>query len=422
MNMKNRVKKVTKNDYIFSLLQKGINIITGIFTISLINRYLGSSLKGEYEYILNIVNILNIVLGFGLYASYPYMKRQKMENQLEKYLDVFFLQALVYLIIGLIISVITKNLIVIISIALIITKILSSQMQSIGVVEFIRFRQILQIVSYSIDLILTLFVYIVIPQNMVALLLVLLIKYMVYIIVYLFRCKYLPHPFRIDFTHIKFLFKFGFFSMLIALLSEFNYSIDIIIMELYLPFSEIGLYSVGSKLAQYIWLIPDAFKEVLFSRTARDDSIEEIKMVLRINILVTLIMIFIILVFGKLIIYILYGSEYLKSYAVTTIIFFGIPSMVVYKLLNPLYTANGKQKKCFSILFVSVLINIVLNFLTIPAYGKIGAAISTVMSYTFCGMIFLLDFIKTYNVKLADCLIIKKSDLSKLKNRLKSFL
>ena len=50
--MVSQVKKIVKNDYIFSLFQKIINILTGIITISLINRYLGTSLKGEYEYIL----------------------------------------------------------------------------------------------------------------------------------------------------------------------------------------------------------------------------------------------------------------------------------------------------------------------------------------------------------------------------------
>ena len=87
-----RLTKLTQSDYAFSLFQKCMNIITGILTISLINRYLGTTLKGEYEYILNIVNVLSIILGFGLHASYPYMKRNKMQNQLKSYLDIFFLQ------------------------------------------------------------------------------------------------------------------------------------------------------------------------------------------------------------------------------------------------------------------------------------------------------------------------------------------
>ena len=409
-----RLTKLTQSDYAFSLFQKCMNIITGILTISLINRYLGTTLKGEYEYILNIVNVLSIILGFGLHASYPYMKRNKMQNQLKSYLDIFFLQAMIYMLIGAAIVILTQEAVVAMAVILTVARIANSQMQEIGVVEFIRFRQVLQIVSYLIDFLLTLVVYLFIPQNMHILLSVLAVKYVIYIVAYLLRCEYIPKPFQANCKIAGFLFRFGFFAMLTALLSEFNYSIDIIVMKRFLPFSEIGLYSVGSKLAQYIWLIPDAFKEVLFSHTAKDDSINEIKEVMRINIFVTLVMILVMLVLGKLIIFILYGEEYLDSYSITAVIFLWIPSMVIYKLLNPLYMANGRQKTCFFTLLASVLINVMLNFLVIPYYGKMGAAVSTVISYTVCGMFFFIGFIKTYHLRWKDCLWIKKSDFSKL--------
>lgn len=418
--MLNQFKKITNNDYAFSLLQKFINIVTGIITVSLINRYLGTSLKGEYEYITNIVNLLSVILGFGLYASYPYMKRKGMEKQLQTYLNIFSLQAVIYIIITVIITLITGNRLVNLVAVLIITQILNTQLQNIGVVEFIRYRQILQIFSYSIDMVLTILVYIFIPRNMPILLVVLLIKNLIYIIAYLIKCRYIPSLSKVEKKFLVFLLKFGFVSMLTTLLMEFNYRIDVIILQQYVPYSEIGLYSVGSKLAQYIWLIPDAFKEVIFSRTAKSDSIDEIKTVLRINIFITIMMILIIMIFGKLIINILYGAEYIDAYSVTLVIFLGIPSMVLYKLISPLYMANGKQKKCFAILFFSVLANVILNYMYIPIYGKMGAAISTVVSYTMCGIVLYISFIRTYNIKWYECLIINKSDVSKLLKLLKT--
>jgi len=310
----NTINKITNSDYVFSLIQKITNIFTGIITIALINRYLGVSLKGEYEYILNVVNILNVIFGLGLYASYPYMKRQKMENQLHKYLNVFSLQTIIYILISIIISVTVRSKIVIITSLLIITRILNAQLQNIGVVEFIRYRQVLQIVSYFIDLLLTLGVYLFVPKNMYALLYVLLLKYLIYIFAYLIKCKYIPKPWDVSLEFFKYMIRFGFVAMLTTLLMEFNYSIDVIIMRFFLPYSEIGLYSVGSKLAQYIWLIPDSFKEVLFSRTAKDDSIDEIKTVLKLNIFITLFMILAVFIFGKVFINLLYGKEYLDAY------------------------------------------------------------------------------------------------------------
>ena len=411
--------KTKNNDYIFSLFQKFINIITGIITISLVNRYLGASLKGEYEYILNLVNVLYIVLGLGLYSSYPYMKRHKLDNQLHKYLDMFFLQAFIYAVIGTILIVVTKEIKIFIIVFLTILKVLNTQLQNVGIVEFIRFRQKIQILSYVMDLVLTLFVYFIIPQNMNILLLILSAKFIVSTILYLIKAKYIPNPFKIDNELFKKILKFGFVAMLTALLSEFNYSIDIFVMRFLLPFSEIGLYSVGSKLAQYIWLIPDSFKDVLFSRTAQDDSINEIKVVLRLNIFITFVLIILMLVMGKFIIWFLYGTEYLDSYIVTSIVFLGIPSMVIYKIICPLYIAKGQQKKIFSILLVSVISNVILNLITIPMFGKIGAAASTVCSYSICGLILFICFIKEYKLKWTECIIIKKTDFKKIINRIR---
>ncbi|MDD6224246.1 MAG: polysaccharide biosynthesis C-terminal domain-containing protein [bacterium] len=416
--MVKNIEKIMKNDYVFSLFQKMINILTGIITVAIINRYLGVSLKGEYEYIKNIVNVLNIIFGFGLYASYPYLKRKKESNQLEKYLDLFFSQAAIYFIICAIIAIIIKDQIIILSSLLIITQILFVQLQNIGVVEFIRYRQVLQIFSYFFELILVLLAYFLIPRNINVLLIILLFKYIICILAYLIKCSYVPHLFQVPKEFVHFTFRFGFFAMLTTLLMEFNYSIDVIIMKFFLPYSEIGLYSVGSKLAQYVWLIPDSFKEVIFSRTAKKDSIEEVKLVLRINVCITLLMIFMVFIFGKFFIQFLYGSEYVAAYSVTLVIFLGIPSMVLYKLISPLYTANGRQLRCFVILSLSVLFNVVVNFFLIPAYGKMGAACSTVLSYTMCGFILFIDFIKMYNLKWYDCLILKKDDIQKLKHKL----
>ena len=413
--MINKLKKLLKNDYVFSILQKALNILTGIVTISLINRYLGPSLKGEYTYITNIATILAVVLGFGFYESYPFVKRQKKEEQLKSYLDIFMLQFILYLIIGIIIGIVTKDKTVVLVSILVPVQVLTSQLQMIGMVEFIRYRQVLQIVNYSIDMILTILAYLFVPQTIYILLYILVFKDLAYIIAYLVKCKYVPKLFKVNKRFITFLFKFGFVAMLTKLLIELNYRIDVLMLKIFVPYVEIGLYSVGSKLAQYVWLIPDAFKEVIYARTAKNDSVDEIKFVLKINIVITIFIIIFILIFGKLIIHILFGEEYLNAYPVTWIIFFGIPSMVLYKIISPLYMANGKQNKCFFILLVSVIANIITNFIFIPLCGKFGAAISTVFSYSICGLIFYISFIKDYHLHWYEGLVFNKKDMDKIK-------
>jgi len=417
-----KFKKLLCNDYIFSVFQKIMNILTGLVTVSLINRYLGPSLKGEYTYITNIVTVFAVVLGFGFYESYPFSKRKKKEKQLEAYLNVFIMQFLFYLLIGAVIIFFTKNTTVILVAVLVPAQVFTSQMQMVGIVEFIRFRQILQIVSYFIDMLLTLAAYLLIPQSVSVLLCILLIKDLLYIIVYLIKCKYFPKKLVIDRKFVVFLFQFGCFAMLTKLLIELNYRIDVLMLKFFVPYAEIGLYSAGSKLAQYVWLIPDAFKEVIYARTAKSDAVSEIKFVLKLNLSITVFVIIFILLFGKAIIYLLFGTEYTAAYSVTCIIFFGIPSMVLYKLISPLYMANGKQKKCFCILLASVIANMTANLIFIPLIGKFGAAVSTVLSYSVCGCIFYISFIRDYHLRWYEGFLYSKEDIQKIKKYVKNFI
>jgi len=62
---------------------------------------------------------------------------------------------------------------------------------------------------------------------------------------------------------------------------------------------------------------------------------------------------------------------------------------------------TGRQKKLNVILLISLLINIVLNIILVPAYGMLGAAISTTASFiilkTFASALVLyLDNVKTF--------------------------
>ena len=65
--------------------------------------------------------------------------------------------------------------------------------------------------------------------------------------------------------------KFSFFPMLTSLLTILNYNMDVIILNFFVENREIGLYSLAVTFASMLWIIPDAFKDVLFNKTAQND-------------------------------------------------------------------------------------------------------------------------------------------------------
>lgn len=73
--------------------------------------------------------------------------------------------------------------------------------------------------------------------------------------------------------------------------------------------------------------------------------------------------------------------------------------MALFKITNPLYLANGKQKMFCMILAVSAAANIVMNIITIPRFGIIGAAMATAVSFFACGLAFYVKYLIGYRIK-----------------------
>lgn len=155
------------------------------------------------------------------------------------------------------------------------------------------------------------------------------------VVMALMRMKRMPNPMKADLRFAAKIVPFGFVSMITTLMLTLNYRVDTLMMGYmyHIPDTEIGFYSLGVSLSEYGWLIPDAFREVLFSRTAKDDAIEEVTMSMKVNFYLTLLMILGILVLGRPVIRILAGAEYLPAYPVTVMLIAGIIPMSYFKII-----------------------------------------------------------------------------------------
>ena len=414
------LKKIFNNDYAFSFINKISSVLVGIITSALINRFLGAEGKGQYAYVINIVNLVVIAGNFGFYQSYPKNKRQKMPNITERYADVFFTQFVIYVLIAGILSFFCGgNSLYICALFLVPVQVLMAQFGMVALVEFINFRQKLQFFTTFFNLLLTVLIYLFAPRHVLFIMGMLFLKDLLFIVMYLIKIRYIPIPFRVEGQFLKMLFKFGFVAMISAFLLTLNYKADVIMLKFYVDDVQIGLYSVGVMLAEYIWLIPDAFKEVLFARTAKDDAIQEIMSCIRINLYVSFAIILGLIFLGRPFIDIMYGSEFIDSYAVTCVIMCGVPAMVLYKMTTSLYVANGKQLFYLGTLAVAAVSNIILNIVFIPLYGKVGAAIASAISYNLCGLIFYGRFLHDYKIKWYETFAISKKDIMMIVGKIK---
>lgn len=210
--------------------------------------------------------------------------------------------------------------------------------------------------------------------------------------------------------------RFGLLPMLTVLMMEINYKADVVFLEwLDINKADIGIYTLGVSLAQRIWTIPDALKDILLSKLAKGKTKDEVCKVTRINFFIVSIFSVLLMITGNNIISILYGEEYSNAYEIIIILLIGIVGMIFYKTVYSYNVILGEQWKNFILLGIAALTNVILDIFLIPEIGVFGAAISSTLSYFICGVCFLNDFCKKTNTRYREMMLITSHDISSIK-------
>ncbi len=144
----------------------------------------------------------------------------------------------------------------------------------------------------------------------------------------------------------------------------------------------VGWYSVPYKIAYAFQFIPFALIAGLYPRMseyfARDQKRlgEVFGQGLRYLLMVSVPMSVGITVLAEKIIGTFFGTEYAPSVLPLQILMIGVAAGFVNVLLGALLNATGKQKTQTTYVGITMLANIILNFILIPRFGITGAALS----------------------------------------------
>lgn len=138
-------------------------------------------------------------------------------------------------------------------------------------------------------------------------------------------------------------------------------------------------------------------------------------MSLKVNFYLTAVMLLGILVLGRPVIYLLAGRAYMPAYSVTVLLIAGILPMSWFKIIGTLLLAQGKKGVYLGMLSVSVVVNIICNAFTIPLWGKMGAALASVISYLVTGILFLAYYLRMYRLPLSSVFILSPAERERLR-------
>ncbi|RKI99686.1 hypothetical protein D7X87_24580 [bacterium D16-54] len=399
------------NEYLFSIGSKFSGVLIGLIYIILLNRYLGATLKGEYAVITNYLNIFAIVARFGMDEAYPFF-RNREHHRLETYLgnikSVFLYWCFLSILLA---NTLRLDLDKKIVLYLLPVGIVAPCVNYTVQVEYPKRKNISYIILNVIDL---LFVSCLFCFSKANIFFVIAIISLRNIMTLLLACKNININFlrlKCRTADIKSYIVYGFFPMLTVLLMTINYRVDIIMLEGKVPLEKIGIYSLAVSLADKVWLIPDALKEILLSKLTKGKDAHEVAKVIRISIFCTFMACLMFVIFGKIMVAILFGKQFVSAYGIMLILLLGVFPMIFYKMIYAYNVVYGYKMANFSILLIAAVLNIMLNIILIPYMGVLGAAWASVFSYVLSGFLFVFYFKRKVELQYIDIILIKKQDL-----------
>ncbi len=414
------IKKLTENAYVFSVFAKFFSVLSGIIYSILFSRYLGAGLRGSASIINNYADIMSILLCLGAFQAYPYFKQRDKIDIYESFINNVFALMLVYFVAIIPLAILFRhNLYFVIALLLAPVWMASRQLNYVVLVENPKLSNIGSMILDISDLVMLVILMLFTKANIKWCITIVATKQVIFFIICIKNTLYRKYKFKPSLKGVLPFIRYGFVPMITIILMEINYKIDVLMLEwFHISTVTIGIYSLGVMLAQKVWMIPDALKDILLSKLVGGKGAEEVAKVSRISFFITMACEILILIFGKPLIRILYGSEYESAYYITLIICAGVIGMVFYKMIYSYNVANGHKNVNLVLLGISACANIILNAITIPFFGSYGAAFASLISYFICGMGFLIYFNKKTGIRIRETVLVRRDDLLLLKEKL----
>lgn len=227
--------------------------------------------------------------------------------------------------------------------------------------------------------------------------------------------KSIPFKLHLNLNLFKKSITFGLKGYLGNLIQFLNYRIDMYLINfILLNSASVGYYSISVGLAESLWYLPGAVGTLVFARTpglTNEERNRTTPQICRNTLFITIIFSIILVITGKYIISILYGSRYLDALTPLLVLIPGVIALSIAKVLSNEIAGRGKPIINTYIAIISIAVNVPLNLILIPKIGIVGSALASSISYTITTIVVLSTFLKLSKSSLNETLILKKQDI-----------
>lgn len=421
------LREFVKNT-IFTVNVRIAILISGIINSVIIARILGPEGNGIYSLVVLLPTILLIFSDFGISSASVYYISKKKYFPSEVFgMNIIYsiLVGTILILVGLIITYFFNNklfpgierkylLIALLVIPIQIFFLLAINIL-LGLQKIKEYNLIILINNYIFLVLIAIFllkfhfgITAAIVTNITSILIASIILY--------FFIKY--HVGKATFTlnkkRVKDFFSYGINIYIKTVLTFLQSKLGIILLNIFLNPTAVGLYSVGITITEKIQIISQSVNILIFPKISSESNKKIVKeftpLVCRNILFITFLIVLTLFFVSKQIIIFLYSKQFLKSIVPFQILLIGIVSASGNEIIFTDLMGRGKPFLITPVCIFSIILNLMLNILLIPRLGIIGAAWSLVITYTLNFLITLIIYIRISGNKINDIILIKKSD------------
>ena len=189
------------------------------------------------------------------------------------------------------------------------------------------------------------------------------------------------------------LLKFSYPLMFVTIIGTAMHWMDIYMLGFFYDNTTVGMYHPSARTAGLMRMILIAFMGIfspilteLYSNNDRISMVHVYHLVVRWIMTLALPLFLLIILFPKKVMF-LFGPQYQESHMILSILTTSVLVQTFIGIGGPTLTMTGHPKiNFFNSIFI-LLINFSINIYLIPLYKGVGAAIATLISMTFLGVI-----------------------------------
>lgn len=191
-----------------------------------------------------------------------------------------------------------------------------------------------------------------------------------------------------------------------------NNRVDMLIVPLFLQSAQIGHYAVAVAVAEKLWMFPDALSQAVFPRVSADarGRPELTVQACRVTLIVTIPIALLLTAIGWWLFPLLFGSQFQSSYILMAAILPGTLAFGISRILTVSLAGINRPAVLSGAVAASAAVNIILNFLLIPAFGVVGCSLASVGSYSFEMLLLLWYYCRYHQLNPFSLLNVSRSD------------